>query len=215
MPRLLPARACARSAASTTASTSIRVRHRKSPGWHTRWSHGRHGRPSTSTDSVTSAGSRHGAERAASVGPYSPTIGVRVVDATCKGPLSPPMYRAARAIRHRNSSSDVSPHVRTASGRPANRVRAAATTACAASASDGPDVRMIRRSREDDESRTANSTNDANGQRRNTLPALTWMTTSGRGGARSWIASQRSMDSAALGASTISTASVFGSGGGR
>ena len=82
-------------AAATTCAGGMDVRQRKSPGTHTRWSHGRHGSSPASTDSVTHPSSRHGAERAGSVGPYNPTIGTRVVAATCSGPLSPPMYNAA------------------------------------------------------------------------------------------------------------------------
>ena len=54
---------------------------------------------------------RHGADRSGSVGPYSPTIGTRVVAAICSGPLSPPMKSAARSSRARSSASENSPHV--------------------------------------------------------------------------------------------------------
>ena len=50
-----------------------------------------------------SRGSRHGRDRSGSVGPSSATIGVGVVEATCSGPLSPPMYTAARAMSARSS----------------------------------------------------------------------------------------------------------------
>src|SRR5712671_5101258 len=62
-------RASARLAASTTRPASIDVRQRKSPGAHTRWSHGRHGSAPASTDSVAYRASRQGAERTGSVGP--------------------------------------------------------------------------------------------------------------------------------------------------
>jgi hypothetical protein len=52
----------------TAAGISF-VKHRKSPGAHTRWSHGRHASPSISTAIVTGPAGRHGADRAESVGP--------------------------------------------------------------------------------------------------------------------------------------------------
>jgi hypothetical protein len=52
-----------------TVAASMRVKHRKSPGAHARWSHGRHGKSSISTDSVVSRGSRQGLDRTDSVGP--------------------------------------------------------------------------------------------------------------------------------------------------
>ena len=55
-----------------------------------RWSHGRQARSSRSTETVTAAGGRHGADRTGSVGPYTPTIGTSDVAAICSGPLSPP-----------------------------------------------------------------------------------------------------------------------------
>ena len=49
----------------------------------------------------------------------------------------------------------------------------------AASASDGPDVRRIRRAGSRRTSASVTAWNEASGQRRNGLPALTWITTSG------------------------------------
>src|SRR5690606_16382855 len=90
-----------RSAAAWTASAEMVVRHRKSPGAQTRWSHGRQGNAPASTDTVGIVAGRHGADRSGSVGPYSPTTGTSDVDAMCSGPLSPPMYNAARSTRAR------------------------------------------------------------------------------------------------------------------
>ena len=56
-----------------------------------RWWQGRHGSGPASTAIDGTAGSRQGSERSGSVGPNSATTGVRVVAATCSGPLSPPM----------------------------------------------------------------------------------------------------------------------------
>ena len=60
------------------------------------------------------------------------------------------------------------------------RSRTRRTTSAAAAASDGPDVRMIRRLGPPADSLSARSTKESSGHRRNALPALTWTTT------RSW-----------------------------
>ena len=64
------------------------------------------------------------------------------------------------------------------------RARASSAIAAAAAASDGPDVKMIRRFGSFDASRHTRSTNDAEGQRRNGLPALTCTTTNRLAGSR-------------------------------
>ena len=67
---------------------------------------------------------RHGADRAASVGPNRPTMGTSDVEATCSGPLSPPMNKAARSIKARSSASDMpSPSTMRPPARPAARSR--------------------------------------------------------------------------------------------
>ena len=63
-------------------------------------------------------------------------------------------------------------------GHEGRRSRTRRTTSAAAAASDGPDVRMIRRLGPPADSRSASSTKESSGHRRNALPALTWTTTS-------------------------------------
>ena len=133
-----------RSTAAATISTLIRVRHRKSPGAHTRCRHGRHGSGPASTDSAAQRGSRQGIDRSASVGPNSATMGVRVVAAMCSGPLSPPMYIEARPTRACSSARSNSPTSGTAGASGPRSILAASAMARAAFASDGPDVRTIR-----------------------------------------------------------------------
>ena len=86
----------ARSAAAATRSTPMRVMQRKSPGAHTRWRQGRHGNAPASMASACHRGSRHGIACSGSVAPNTPTTGVVVAPVMCKGPVSPPMYTAAR-----------------------------------------------------------------------------------------------------------------------
>ena len=123
---------------------------------------------------------RNGCDRTGSVGPYNPTTGTPVVPAMCSGPLSPPMYRAARAMSAFSSARSNSPHSRMAwrSDVP-SRARAPSAIAVAAAASEGPDVKMIRRFGSFDARRHARSTKAAEGQRRKGFPALTCTTITG------------------------------------
>ena len=80
-----------------------------------------------------------------------------------------------------------------------SRARASSAIAAAAAASDGPDVRMIRRFGSFDASRHTSSTNDADGQRRNGLPALTCTTITGLPAPMPASASRRATADAAAG----------------
>ena len=70
-----------------------------------------------------------------------PTTGVLVVEAMCRGPLSPPMKRALRSINARNSTRSTSPNSSTWSPRPGpNSRRAARPIRSAAARSEGPEL---------------------------------------------------------------------------
>ena len=93
-------------------------------------------------------------------------------------------------------------------------VRACAATVSAASASDGPEVMMMRRVVSSAANRAATSANDAVGQRRNGLPALTCSTTMGAVAATPAAASRcatRAAASASIGMTTGSAAASGGS----
>ena len=94
-------------------------------------------------------------------------MGTSDVAATWSGPLSPPMNKAARATRLRSSASENSPPVRIAPSRPGMACRARSPMASAAPASDGPDVRMIRRTGSALPSCDTSSTKKSAGHRRN------------------------------------------------
>ena len=120
---------------------------------------------------------RHGADRSASVGPYSPTTGTSDVAATCSGPLSPPTNNAARSISARSSASDQPSPSRmrrlSASGLPSRlgqHTRRRFTIGRTARHEHPRRSPPVAR-------REANSANDASGHRRNGLPALTCSTT--------------------------------------
>ena len=168
----------ARSASAATASAEIPVRHRKSPGSHRRWSHGRHGR---------SGNLRRRADE--------PRASKRLRSHRQRRSIQPHNRHARRSrdVQRSAVASDVQrrppderaqlceielaafDNGRALVGGRAARARLSAIAAAAA-ASDGPDVRMIRRFGSFDASRHTRSTNDADGQRRNGLPALTCTT---------------------------------------
>ena len=150
----------------TSAGRSV-VRHLKSPGSQIRCSQGRHGSPVTSSASAGIAGLRHGADRAGSVGPYRPTIGVVVVAAICKGPVSPPMNSRLRDMRERSSDRLNSPNSMIRLPCSPSDCLAAAAMRRAASWSDGPELMMIRRRSDSEASVARTSVNAGSGQRRN------------------------------------------------
>ena len=90
---------------------------------------------------------RHGAERAASVGPYSPTTGVSVAAAMCSGPVSPPTKSRLRPISALSSSRSNSPRSMIRCASAPSRARVAAAIREAASRSDGPELSTSRRCR--------------------------------------------------------------------
>ena len=112
----------------------------------------------------------------------------------------PPGSAAPPASIRRRSGCD-----RSADPPSGSRCRARSTMARAASASDGPDVRMIRRSGSFAASCTANSTKWSAGHRRKGLPALTWTTTSRCAGPMPASARRRSTAAAAAADSSIPT----------
>ena len=207
---------CGRSrSAARHALGAIRVRQRKSPGTQMRWWHGRQGSGPTSTASANHRGSRHGIERSASVGPNSaddrrPRSSRRRAAARCRPQCTPPRGRPARGARRgrtRRCRARVGASGAELRPRPRRRSRARRR------ASDGPDVRMMRRARvAPRQLRTISATNDSAGQRRNGLPALTCMTTSGWLGAMPAVAQPRARRAPRrAGSSAISTGSRAGS----
>ena len=111
------------------------------------------------------------------------------------------MYTAARPTSARSSARSNSPRSGTACASGPSVTRAASAIAFAACASDGPDVRMIRRAGSRRASATTSASNDSRGHRRNGLPALTWITTRGWTPLIPAARSRRSTPAAACGSS--------------
>ena len=151
------------------------------------------------TDGIARAASARAAPRSAS----------RVVDARCSGPLSPPMYTAARAMRARSSPRSHSRSGGSAAG-VESRARAASVTRRAASASDGPDATMMRRRGSPSARAAIIEENESSGQRRNSLPALTCTTTSRSSAPMPADSSRRATRSTLAASSAISTGSRSG-----
>jgi hypothetical protein len=140
---------------------------------------------------------------------------VPVVAAMCSGPLSPPMYSAAR---HERPQLRQGRTLRTARSRlrggglPAPGVGGDAS---AASRSDGPDVMIMRRGPVIARQRGRHlGESAAAGQRRNGLPALTCSTTSGACGAPPRLAQAALDATAGRGIGGISTGVRHAAGGG-
>lgn len=130
----------------------------------------------------------------------------------CNGPESPPMNSRLRSMSALSSARSNSPKstTRPPSG-PSNR-RASAAIRAAAARSDGPELRTIRRHGDAPASAETSRVNAASGQRRNGLPALTWITTSSCADVMPQSSSRSATRASAWASPAICTASRAGSG---
>ena len=130
----------------------------------------------------------------------------------CNGPESPPMNSRLRSMSARSSARSNSPTSTTRSAAGPSHRRASAAIRAAAGRSDGPELRTIRRHGDPLASAETSRVNAASGQRRNGLPALTWITTSSCADVIPQSSSRCATRASACASPAISTESRAGSG---